>query len=483
VTQEATLAAQNQHRDIETLSVVLAEFREAAALEEIEASLAWQATRLSRRTLIRRLAEMVERGTVLKSGVSRSARYRMVAGNARRPGLREPEQAEVIVPLSEGGSDVLRLVTRPEAARKPVGYNRGFLDGYRPNRSSYLSSADKARLAKIGRTAGAEQAAGTYAQQILNRLLIDLSWNSSRLEGSTYSLLDTQRLIELGEVAEGKTAAEAQMILNHKAAIEFLVQSAGEVGFNQHTILNLHALLADNLIGDQGALGRLRRERVGIAQSVYHPLEIPQLIEECFDQLLATAEAIRDPFEQAFFIMVQLPYLQPFLDVNKRVSRLAANIPLIKSNLAPLSFVAVPDAAYVHGILGVYELNRVELIRDVFLWAYERSSARYVALRQSLGDPDPFRMRHRAALRQVVGDVVRATMDQKAAAAHIAAWAARQLNEDDRARFIEAAETDLLGLHEGNFARYQVRPSEFVAWREVWERRVAHQQGGSHRSG
>jgi hypothetical protein len=123
------------------------------------------------------------------------------------------------------------------------------------------------------------------------------------------------------------------------------------------------------------------------------------------------------------------------------------------------------------------------LIRDVFLWAYERSSARYVALRQSLGDPDPFRMRHRAALRQVVGDVVRATMDQKAAAAHIAAWAARQLNEDDRARFIEAAETDLLGLHEGNFARYQVRPSEFVAWREVWERRVAHQQGGSHRSG
>lgn len=477
------MAVQKQDRDIETLSAVLAEFPEGAALEEIESALSWQATRLSRRTLIRRLAEMVQQGIALKSGVSRSARYRIAAGKPGRHGFREPEQAEITVPLSESGSEVVRLVTRPESVRKPVGYNRGFLDGYRPNRSSYLSSADKARLAALGRTAGAEQAAGTYAQQILNRLLIDLSWNSSRLEGSTYSLLDTQRLIELGEAAEGKTAAEAQMILNHKAAIEFLVQSAGEIGFNRHTILNLHAVLADNLIGDQGALGRLRRERVGIAQSVYHPLEIPQLIKECFDQLLATAAAIRDPFEQAFFIMVQLPYLQPFLDVNKRVSRLAANIPLIRSNLAPLSFVAVPDAAYVHGILGVYELNRVELLRDVFLWAYERSSARYVALRQSLGDPDAFRMRHRAALRQVIADVVRATMDQKAAGAHIAAWAARQIDEEDRARFIEAAETDVLSLHEGNFARYQIRPSEFAAWRAVWERRVAHQQGGSRRSG
>ena len=76
---------------------------------------------------------------------------------------------------------------------------------------------------------------------------------------------------------------------------------------------------------------------------------MPQLIEECFDHLLATAAAIRDPFEQAFFVMVQLPYLQPFLDVNKRVSRLAANIPLIKHNLAPLSFVGVPETTYTHG--------------------------------------------------------------------------------------------------------------------------------------
>ncbi len=315
----------------------------------------------------------------------------------------------------------------------------------------------------------------------MNRLLIDLSWNSSRLEGNTYSLLDTQRLIELGEAAEGKTSTDAQMILNHKAAIEFLVESAEDVGFNRRTILNLHALLADNLLDDPTAPGRLRREAVGIARSVYHPLVVPQLIEECFDQVLATAAAIRDPFEQAFFVMVQLPYLQPFIDVNKRVSRLAANIPLIRNNLAPLSFVQVPDETYTQGMLGVYELNRVDLLKDVFLWAYERSSARYAVLRQTIGEPDPFRMRHRAALRQVIGDVIRGPMDQKAAAAHIAAWAQDHMGQEDRARFVESAETELLALHEGNFARYQIRPSEFDAWRLVWERRPSRDSGKSEK--
>lgn len=103
------------------------------------------------------------------------------------------------------------------------------------------------------------------------------------MEGNTYSLLETQRLIDLGEAAEGKAAKDAQMIL--KAAIEFIVQSADFVGFNRHTILNLHALLADNLLEDPTAPGRLRREGIAISGSVYLPLEVPQLIEECFDQI------------------------------------------------------------------------------------------------------------------------------------------------------------------------------------------------------
>jgi hypothetical protein len=281
-------------------------------------------------------------------------------------------------------------------------------------------------------------------------------------------LLDTRRLIEFGEEAQGRDRLEAQMILNHKDAIEFLVGTAAEIGFNRYTILNLHAMLAGNLLADEAAAGRLRRIGVGIEQPAFHPLEVPQLIEECFDQILATAGAINDPFEQAFFVMVQLPYLQPFDDVNKRVSRLAANIPLIKGNLSPLSFTDVPQATYIDAVLGIYELNKTVLLRDVFVWAYERSAARYAAVRQSLGEPDPFRLRHRAALREIVGDIVRRGMDRKAAAAHLASWTGENIEPGERELFREIAENELLGLHEGNFARYRITPAEFAAWQEVW---------------
>lgn len=196
---------------------------------------------------------------------------------------------------------------------------------------------------------------------------------------------------------------------------------------------------------------------------------MPQLIEESFDQILATAAAIGDPFEQAFFIMVQLPYLQPFDDVNKRVSRLAANIPLIKGNLSPLSFADVPRQAYTEAVLGAYELNKIDLLKDVFIWAYDRSAARYAAVRQSLGEPDPFRLRYRAQLREIIGDLIRSRVGRKETAARIAGWRSEAIEPGDRKRFNEVVEAELTSLHEGNFARYQIRPSEFSTWREVWE--------------
>jgi Fic family protein len=177
-----------------------------------------------------------------------------------------------------------------------------------------------------------------YARQLFDRLLIDLSWNSSRLEGNTYSLLETMRLLEVGKAAQGKDLKETQMILNHKAAIEFLI-NLSEVKVNRYTLLSLHTLLSDNLMSDPTASGRLRFIPVGIAKSAYQPSAIPQVIEECFDLLIKKANKINDPFEQAFFLMVQIPYLQPFDDVNKRTSRLAANIPLLQKNLCPLSFM------------------------------------------------------------------------------------------------------------------------------------------------
>jgi fido (protein-threonine AMPylation protein) len=321
----------------------------------------------------------------------------------------------------------------------------------------------------LGRAPEGELPAGTYARQIFNRLLIDLSWNSSRLEGNTYSLLETERLLELGETTEGKDIRETQMILNHKAAIEMLVEQASEISFNRYTILNLHALLSENLLADPAACGRLRTRPVGIAGTVFHPLEIPQQIEECFQEILNTATTIEDPFEQAFFVLVHLPYLQPFEDVNKRVARLAANIPFIRKNLSPLSFVDVPERAYIDGILGVYELNRMELLRDVFVWAYDRSCKRYSAVRQSLGEPDPFRLRYRLLVSELVGSVVRGVMDKKVAAQFVRQYATERVPHEDLTRFIEVVETELISLHEGNIARYRLRPSEYFAWRQRWE--------------
>ncbi len=188
-----------------------------------------------------------------------------------------------------------------------------------------------------------------------------------------------------------------------------------EIGFNRYTITNLHALLSNNLLPDPGASGRLRTFAVGIAKSAYTPPAIPQQIEEYFDMLLQKTNQIEDPFEQAFFMIVQLPYLQPFDDVNKRVSRLAANIPLNKRNLAPLSFVDVPQDLYIQGLLGVYELRRTALLKDVFVWAYERSSFRYAELRQSLGESDTFRLRYRDDIRILVAEIIKHALLQQAA--------------------------------------------------------------------
>lgn len=453
---------------LDVIFQAVARFPAVASIEDISGALD---VKLPRRTLQRRLALLVKQKRLAVEGRGRGCRYRRplvelsgtISGRATMRGV-----LTVDLSVSSEGEAIKRAVRQPIQNRRPVGYNRAFLDSYRPNDTFYLPPETRQRLREMGRTPDGERPAGTYARQVFSRLLIDLSWNSSRLEGNTYSLLETERLLELGETAEGKDALEAQMILNHKAAIEMLVEQASEVGFNRYTILNLHALLSDNLLADPQACGRLRAIAVAIAGTVFHPLEVPQLIEECFEHVLDTATAIADPFEQAFFAMVQLPYLQPFEDVNKRVSRLAANLPLIRENLSPLSFVDVPERAYIDGILGVYELNRVELLRDVFVWAYERSCARYAALRQSLGEPDPIRLRYRALVAESVSEIVSGGMNKKAAAALIKRLAVKDVPQEDRARFVEAVETVIMNLHEGSIARYRLRPSQYQRWKETW---------------
>ena len=416
------------------------------------------------RTLQSWLKRLVEDGRLVRHGAKKRAVYSLP------PREKDPSTAETTVPLSEQSLWLQEVLEHPPNTRTPVGYQREFLHSYEPNSSAYLDLRTRIELGKVGRPKAGPHPAGTYAKRILQRLLIDLSWNSSRLEGNTYSLLDTQRLIELGEAAEGRDPFETQMILNHKEAIRFLVDSIDEIGFNRYTLCNLHAMLANNLLADERAVGRLRHIPVGIEGSVFHPLELPQLIEECFDQILGKAAAIQDPFEQSFFLMVHLPYLQPFDDVNKRVSRLAANIPLIKANLSPLSFVDVPRHLYTRAILAVYELQDISLLRDVFCWAYARSATRYAAVRQSLGEPDPMRLRYRDDLREVVAEIIRKRINRKEASSYVKRWSEARIDAGMRERFCQAVESDLIALRHENFARFRVRLSEFEAWWQVWAR-------------
>lgn len=458
--------------ELQLIETIVAAHPGGLRIADLEAEMArQQGVQLNRRTLQRRLQKLVDAQRLATEGDSVAVVYRLAQGASVRSlptatvATTETAEAELYVPVSAEGAAIRDQVRLPLMHRRPVGYQRAFLDAYQPGETFYLPQALRLQLHEMGRTSAAERPAGTYARDVLGRLLVDLSWASSKLEGNTYTRLDTQNLIERGLVATGKDAIETQMILNHKAAIEMLVDGADEVGFDAFTFKNLHAVLSQDLLRDPLASGRLRRRPVDISGTVFLPLALPQVIEDSFALLLSKAAVISDPFEQAFFLMVQLPYLQPFEDVNKRVSRIGANLPLIQHNLCPLSFVDVPERAYVEGTLGVYELNRVELLRDVFVWAYERSCQRYLAITQSMVEPDPLKIKYREALIQSVQSVV--TGLRLPSPDVMAELAQAHAAVPDRAAFADMLGAALQQLHEGCIARYRLRRSEYLAWRAV----------------
>jgi len=367
------------------------------------------------------------------------------------------------IPLSEKALRVRELLRRPRTERQPVGYDLGYLDAYRPGETWYLDAAERVRLHDLGRTTAMGQPAGTYARDIMQRLVIDLSWGSSRLEGLNYSRIDTEELLNSGRTPTGASARDRQLILNHKAAIEFLVEEAGDIGFNRHTIMNIHGLLAENLLDNRDDEGALRTRAVVVGSSVYTPTAISQVIEERFNTILGKATQIPDPIEQAFFMMVHIPYLQPFMDVNKCTSRLAANISLIRANLCPLSFVDVPEQAYTEGTLAIYENKNIALLRDVFVWAYERSCAQFKVLREAMGEPDPIRLNYRSELRELVRDAVRARSWPTDEDLQVVARALA-VPDADRNAFVIEARKDLKSLRTNVLARYSLRNSEFERW-------------------
>jgi hypothetical protein len=442
----------------------------AAGADGLTGSELWAAVPTPRSRRQSLMTSLVDEGVVRAEGLTRARRYWLASVTRVAPTSSDQERITQTI-FSLASLAMFEARDAPATHRPPVGYRRELLDAYQPNVTSYLGVELAKRLNSLGRRLDSVAPAGTYARKIYQRFLVELAWSSSRLEGNTYELLDTERLLAGGDPTEGKSAVETRMLLNHKEAIRFLVESPGELVLDSSTLRNLHALLAQDLLTDPADEGRLRTHAVGITGSPYIPLAVPSQLMECFNLILADARAIRDPIECAFFLSVHIPYLQPFIDVNKRTSRLAANIPMIIHNMSPLSFRDVSPDDYKRALLVFYETQELSPMRELFAWAYERSCALYEQVEQTAPAPDRFRMRWHSTINDGLGHLVRSLTEEPTASPEllIEAWLReRDTPEDALPRLAALIVSDLHQLHDGSYARARVSRAEFERWQQVW---------------
>lgn len=417
---------------------------------------------IPRPTVNRHLRKLVEEELLLVEGVGPSTRYRR-RETGRRQSLDIVETANTSDSLSASAAPawsptalaLREQLQMPVGTRAPVTYQRKFVDDYRPNQSSLLPAELASSLFSEGRMPG-QQPAGTYARKVLEQLLIDLSWASSKLEGNRKSLLDTRALFERGR--SDTDDQDATMLLNHKDAIEFMVEAVPTYGITVPVVRNLHSLLMQGLLANANSLGAIRKTVVNIADTVYMPTQVPALLEEMLELCVAKACAIKNPLEAAFFLWVNLAYLQPFEDGNKRTSRLAANLPLMLANCAPLSFIDVDSTDYAMAMLGVYERLDLALAVELFSWAYRHSVPRYRTTLEAMGAPDPFRARYREHLAEAIQQVIGQGTPLDAAVA------ALEISAEDEEPFKDLVRVELRQIEPYNCARYRLPIVKTEAW-------------------
>lgn len=442
----------NPHRQLlAALQDLSAEGRDAVSSRELAAT-----ANLSLATVKRTLDRLQGEGRVIRHGNARATRYTLAE--------LAPQAAEASSAPSHAGlrwsaqSHALRTkLTAPLAARSPVSYKREFVDRYAPNDTWLLPEELAIDLAKAGRMRD-RQPAGTYARKVLEQLLIDLSWSSSRLEGNRYTLLDTKHLFEEG-VTDGDL--DAIMLLNHKRAIEFLIEAVPEEGLTISLIRNLHAVLMQDLLADEQGLGAIRRKVVNITDTVYIPAQAPSILQEMCERITEKAKLIRNPVEAAFFLWINLAYLQPFEDGNKRTSRLAANVPLMIYNCAPLSFLDVEQSDYASAMMDVYELGDPSMAIDLFEWTYRRSIMKYRVVLESMGVPNPLRLRYRQMLTDAIGLIVRERKTMSTAMKELG------VTENIAPGFEALLDDELAKLEMFNYARYNLTRNLTEAWIEA----------------
>ena len=202
----------------------------------------------------------------------------------------------------------------------------------------------------------------------LERLAIDLSWKSSQIEGNTYSLLETERLLKDKETAAGKTKDEAIMLLNHKEAIDFIIQNPTYINpLTVSSIEDIHSMLAKELPISRN----IRNSRVGISGTNYTPLDNEYQIREALEQMCELVNAKQDVFEKALLVLVLISYIQPFSDGNKRTARIISNAILLKNGYCPISFRTIDSLEYKKAMLVFYEQTNIQPFKQIFMGQFE----------------------------------------------------------------------------------------------------------------
>lgn len=208
----------------------------------------------------------------------------------------------------------------------------------------------------------------------IERLNIDFSWKSSKIEGNTYSLLETEQLIKNRQEAFGHSKEEAFMILNHKKALEYIGNNKKDFQFiSVSKIENVHSLLIEGL----NVTINLRKTLVGITGTNYKPLDNEFQIREALEKTCSLVNETKNVFEKAVILMLLIAYIQPFVDGNKRTSRLAGNAILQSFDSCPLSYRSMDEIKYKKAVLLFYEQNNISYFKELFLKQFEFAVENY----------------------------------------------------------------------------------------------------------
>lgn len=317
---------------------------------------------VQRITLVRDLRVLEERGVLEVQGKGRGVSYAM------SPGYRLHEHVAVDAyfsrPLNERGA-------------KPV-----FEDGIFALLKGGIFSEEERKRLEHATTAYTEtrnvlvRDSPAILRRELERLLVELSWKSSEIEGNTYTLLETEALLNDMRYAEGKDKADAQMILNHKRALDHILARPEEyMRITLDNVTELHGLL----VADTGIKPHFRDHPVGITGTLYRPPARERDITAAMRELVVLCEAVPDPIERAFLLLIMVSYIQPFEDGNKRTARIIANAHLFANGRSMLSYRNVGAVEYKKAMLLFYEQNNISYIKELFVQQYEYAVSNYFA--------------------------------------------------------------------------------------------------------